>query len=347
MSDPEGRATLRHLLRGMTDGVFPVGRLDYAVSGLMLLTNDGELGDRISKSLARMVQVYWVKLKGRPNEETLRKVGHLAGARLRLLSSPGAAATNAANPWYEVSLSEAPRDLLRTALFEAGHPVEKMKRVRLSFLDLGDLPEGLYRQLAPAEVVQLRRSVERASGDAAGAPHVSGAPSGTPRFGSGAGKPRRKFWRPKRLPAMPGRPKFDPAKPMPAMHNPTPQPAKFEPARPRPANSGSPARGPAKFGRPKFEPRKFGSGKRGGPRPGNKRFEPPKFASGKPGGARSGSDRFEPRKFGSGKPAGARPGSDRFEPRKFGSGKSGSGKLGHGKSGPRKFGPPKFRKDRP
>ena len=348
-------------------GVFPVGRLDYDVSGLMLLTSDGELADRIFKSLARMVQVYWVKMKGRPSEETLRKVGHAAGARLRLLGSPGSASTNAANPWYEVSLSEAPRDLIRTALFEAGHPVEKMKRVRLSFLDLGNLPEGLYRQLAPEEVAQLRRSVERVSGDTAGALQVSGAPSGTSRFGSGAAKPRRKFWRPKTLPAIPGRPKFDPAKPMPAMHEPAPQPEKFAPASPRSANSGSPTSGPAKFGRPKFEPRKFGSGKPGGARPGNKRFEPRKFGSGKPGGARPGSDRFEPRKFGSGKPAGGRPGSNRFEPRKFGSGKpggarpgskrfeprkfgsakSGPGKLGRGKSGPRKSGPPKFRKDRP
>src|ERR1700733_7738544 len=41
MADPEGRATLRHLLRGMAEGVFPVGGLDYAVSGLVLLTNDG------------------------------------------------------------------------------------------------------------------------------------------------------------------------------------------------------------------------------------------------------------------------------------------------------------------
>ncbi len=82
MSDPEGRATLRHLLRGMADGVFPVGRLDYAVSGLMLLTSDGELADRISKSLARMPQVYWVKLKGKPNDETLRKVRHRMQARV-------------------------------------------------------------------------------------------------------------------------------------------------------------------------------------------------------------------------------------------------------------------------
>ena len=46
MSDPEGRATLRHVLRGLGGGIFPVGRLDYAASGLMLLTSDGELADR-------------------------------------------------------------------------------------------------------------------------------------------------------------------------------------------------------------------------------------------------------------------------------------------------------------
>src|SRR5215467_4396944 len=65
MSDPEGRATLRHLLRGLA-GVFPVGRLDYATSGLVLLTNDGELADRILKHSARLPKVYWIKMKGRP-----------------------------------------------------------------------------------------------------------------------------------------------------------------------------------------------------------------------------------------------------------------------------------------
>jgi pseudouridine synthase len=308
MSDPEGRATLRHLLRGMTDGVFPVGRLDYAVSGLMLLTNDGELGDRISKSLARMVQVYWVKLKGRPSEETLQKVGHLAGARLRLLISPGSAATNAANPWYEVSLSEAPRDLLRRALFEAGHPVEKMKRVKLSFLDLGDLPEGLYRQLTPAEVAQLRRSVERASANTAMAPQVSGAPTFTPRFRDGGAKPRRKFWRPKTVQVKSAPAKYEPASVEPTKY----EPPKYAPASSDSAKFGAPKSGPTNFGRPKFEPRKFGSGK--------------------PGGARPGSERFEPRKFGSGK---------------SGPTKSGSAKFGSAKFGPRKSGPPTFRKDRP
>src|SRR5580658_9484828 len=87
MSDPEGRGTIRHLLRGLSGGVFPVGRLDYASSGLILLTTDGVLADRIFKISASMPQVYWIKLKGRPSEETLRQVRGQAHAKLRLLRS--------------------------------------------------------------------------------------------------------------------------------------------------------------------------------------------------------------------------------------------------------------------
>ena len=163
MADPEGRATLRHVLRGLAGGVFPVGRLDYAASGLILLTSDGQLADAIFKISSRLVQVYWVKVKGRPTTETLSKVTHKAQARLRQLRAPGATAGHAAaNPWYEAELRGARRDLLRQAFFAAGHPVEKMRRVRLGPLDIGDLAEGHYRQLAPSEVALLRRAVERA-----------------------------------------------------------------------------------------------------------------------------------------------------------------------------------------
>ena len=168
MADPEGRATLRHVLRGLAGGVFPVGRLDYAASGLILLTSDGQLADRIFKVSSSLVQVYWVKLKGRPTAETLAKVTHRAQARLRLLRAPGAAANHPANPWYEAELRGARRDLLREAFFAAGHPVEKIKRVRLGPLDLGELAEGHYRQLAPSEVALLRRAVERATEQGSG-----------------------------------------------------------------------------------------------------------------------------------------------------------------------------------
>ena len=76
MADPEGRATLRHVLRGLAGGVFPVGGLEYASSGLILLTSDGQLANSIFKTSSNLTQVFWVKLKGRPSPETLSKVTH-------------------------------------------------------------------------------------------------------------------------------------------------------------------------------------------------------------------------------------------------------------------------------
>jgi 23S rRNA pseudouridine2605 synthase len=162
MSDPEGRATLRHLLRGLAGGVFPVGRLDYASAGLVLLTTDGELADKIFKHSSRMPQVYWIKVKGRLSDETLRQVRAQAHAHIRLLQAPGSASPDTSNPWYEVELSEARRDLIRDTLFAMNHPVEKMRRVSLGPLNLGDLPEANYRSLAPSEVEDLRRAIGRA-----------------------------------------------------------------------------------------------------------------------------------------------------------------------------------------
>ena len=82
----------------------------------------------------------------------------------RRVVEPAAAAAQPANPWYEVELTDARRDLLRRALFALGHPVEKMKRVKLGPLKLGNLAEGHYRRLEPREVKQLRRFVEQPKG---------------------------------------------------------------------------------------------------------------------------------------------------------------------------------------
>jgi pseudouridine synthase len=187
LSDPEGRATLRHVLRGLKGGVFPVGRLDYAASGLMLLTSDGELANRLFKNLAQMAQVYWVKMKGRPGQEVLSQIRTRAHCRLRLLSAPGSAKKDADNPWYEVELGETRRDLLRRALFASGHPVEKMKRVKLGPLELGSLAEGHYRELAPSEIAKLRYSLERAEK----APRPVRRPGSKLGFGNRKFRPRR------------------------------------------------------------------------------------------------------------------------------------------------------------
>jgi 23S rRNA pseudouridine2605 synthase len=159
MADPEGRKTLRNLLRGLPERVYPVGRLDYAASGLIFLTNDGDLAAGMLKHWKNLPQVYHVKVKGRLTPEQLDAFGREAGARMRPVRQPDAARGHAANFWYEVTIKDSKRDALRKVLFAAQHPVEKLKRIAIGPLTLEGLPPGHYRALAEREVSQLRRTL--------------------------------------------------------------------------------------------------------------------------------------------------------------------------------------------
>lgn len=159
MADPEGRKTLRNLLRGLPERVYPVGRLEYAASGLIFLTNDGDLAAEMLKRWENLPQAYHIKVKGRLTPEQLDQFGREAGARMRLIRQPDAARRHVANFWYEVALKDSKRDLLRRVLFAAKHPVEKLKRIALGPLTLEGLPPGHYRTLDEREIVQLRRAL--------------------------------------------------------------------------------------------------------------------------------------------------------------------------------------------
>jgi 23S rRNA pseudouridine2605 synthase len=161
MADPEGRTTLRNFLRGMPERVFPVGRLDYFASGLLLLTNDGELTARVLRAAKLLRQTYWIKVKGRISESEMQEAGRAADAHFAPLKGPWAR-RSAENPWYEVELTGASRDALGRSLQRQKHPIEKMKRVQLGTLDLDNVPEGHYRRLEPDEVDKFSRAVDRA-----------------------------------------------------------------------------------------------------------------------------------------------------------------------------------------
>src|ERR1700737_1003149 len=159
MADPEGRKTLRNLLRGLPERVYPVGRLDYAASGLIFLTNDGDLAAEMLKHWKNLPQAYHVKVKGRLTPEQLDAFGREAGARMRSVRQPDAARGHAANFWYEVEIKDSKRDALRKVLFAAQHPVEKLKRIAIGPLTLEGLPPGHYRTLKEPEIGQLRRAL--------------------------------------------------------------------------------------------------------------------------------------------------------------------------------------------
>src|ERR1700722_5100933 len=126
LADPEGRRTLRNLLVGVSERVFPVGRLDYAASGAVLLTNDGELASRMLKASPHLPQKYWVKVKGRLSEDQLKSLAGVLQGTIVPLRAPRAVGKNPANPWYEVQISGPRRDVLGRQLLKIGHRIEKM-----------------------------------------------------------------------------------------------------------------------------------------------------------------------------------------------------------------------------
>jgi pseudouridine synthase len=164
--DPQGRRTVRDLIKGVPERVYPVGRLDYHSEGLLLLTNDGDFTARILSPASKIPKTYLVKVNGplTPEQEEEFRQGiplygrRTAPAQLRLVR-------RARNPWYSVTLVEGRQNQIRLMFRHFGRLVEKLKRVRIGFLELGSLKPGAYRLLTPAEVARFRKLLGLAGAD--------------------------------------------------------------------------------------------------------------------------------------------------------------------------------------
>jgi 23S rRNA pseudouridine2605 synthase len=157
-SDPQGRVTVLELLKGVRERVYPVGRLDYHSEGLLLLTNDGEFANAIASKAAHIPKTYLVKVNGgltAEQEQEFREGIPVSGRR----TAPAGLKRleRAANPWYEVRLFEGRNQQIRLMFKHFGRLVEKLKRVRIGFLDLGALKPGQFRYLEPVEVERFKR----------------------------------------------------------------------------------------------------------------------------------------------------------------------------------------------
>jgi 23S rRNA pseudouridine2605 synthase len=165
VSDPEGRPTVMHLLRGTAARVYPVGRLDYASEGLLLLTNDGDLANRLMKAASHVPKTYLVKVAGVPEESGLAKlragvsIADDKGRRIRTAPAKIRPIREGDNPWYEVTLTEGRNRQIRKMFVEIGHHVEKIRRVRYGPLEL-DVPPGEFRKLSPQELKRLQAAAK-------------------------------------------------------------------------------------------------------------------------------------------------------------------------------------------
>lgn len=164
--DPQGRPTALDFVKGVKERVYPVGRLDYASEGLLLLTNDGEFAHRITAAATHVPKTYLVKVTGplSPEQEEQFRAGlplhgrRTAPAGLRL-------ARRGANPWYEVRLTEGRHHQIREMFKHFGRLVEKIKRVKIGFLELGSLPPGRMRPLTAGEVERFRKILKLGHGE--------------------------------------------------------------------------------------------------------------------------------------------------------------------------------------
>lgn len=162
LDDPEGRPTIKDYLRGVKVRVFPVGRLDFDSEGLMLLTNNGALGQALLHPRYHVPKTYVVKVKGVLGDEDIAALeqgvdledGRTGPATVKKIRKAEA------NSWVEVTIHEGRKHQVKRMLESVGHPVIKLMRVRIGPLSLGDLEPGEFRFLTDREANALRELVE-------------------------------------------------------------------------------------------------------------------------------------------------------------------------------------------
>jgi len=179
VNDPEHRPTVLDLVPGVGARVYPVGRLDYLTEGLLLLTNDGNLAQKLTHASSHVPKTYLVKVSGKPTPDELDKLRggvflppetkplktregqeqkrrshavRTAPVRIELVR-------DSANPWYEITLIEGRNRQIRRMFEQVEHHVEKIKRVRYGPLQL-DVEAGHFRHLTNREVAQLKAAAE-------------------------------------------------------------------------------------------------------------------------------------------------------------------------------------------
>lgn len=220
LKDPQGRRTILDLLTKVRDYVYPVGRLDYDTEGLLLLTSDGDLALALTHPRHEVPRIYEAIVKGAPDAravEKLRKGVVLEGLR----TAPAyvvfdGSVTNKGRETSRllITLHEGRNRQVRNMCAAVGHPVQKLRRIKMGPLTLGDLPVGAWRELTEREVEALkqatagpgtatkrrapakRRPAARAAGTYEPRPASAKAPRAAKRTPARA--PRRATTRPKR-----------------------------------------------------------------------------------------------------------------------------------------------------
>jgi 23S rRNA pseudouridine2605 synthase len=165
MKDPKGRAIVTDLLTDITERVYPVGRLDYDSSGLLIFTNDGEVANRLAHPKHEVIKTYRVKVRGYLTDEQLtrlkaanRKLGFRAPHEVRVEAAKKEKGLRklTRNSWVVISIAEGKNRQIRRMLDSVGGTVLKLTRISYGKLSLKGLRPASYRHLTDSEVRYLK-----------------------------------------------------------------------------------------------------------------------------------------------------------------------------------------------
>jgi len=161
LHDPEGRPIIRDLVKDVKERIYPVGRLDFDSSGLLILTNDGELAFRLMHPKFHIPRTYKVIVEGVISDKSVERLkkgvslddGPTNPARVRIIE------TQQGRSVVRITIFEGRSREIRRMCEAVGHKTLKLTRIGYGNLDLGDLKVGKYRHLKNVEVKTLRKSV--------------------------------------------------------------------------------------------------------------------------------------------------------------------------------------------
>lgn len=159
--DPEGRRTVMNLIESVEQRLYPIGRLDYESSGLLIMSNDGDLTNRLLHPSTHVDKVYRVTVLGMPDKDAFTKLQ--TGIELEDgMTSPAEVTVLRHHPQesvLEITIHEGRNHQVRRMFESLGHPVKRLKRIQFGPLELGSLASGHWRWLTEFEWNRLYQSV--------------------------------------------------------------------------------------------------------------------------------------------------------------------------------------------
>lgn len=162
-SDPQGRPTVMELMRGISSRIYPVGRLDYASEGLLLLTNDGTTAHKLMHPSSEVRRTYSVKVKGTVTDDhikQLRKGIHLNDGFVKPVKVMRASRLEN-KEWIEIEITEGKNLEIRRIFAVLDLEVDRLRRIAIGPLTIGQVPVGKYVKLTKRQVEEILASPEK------------------------------------------------------------------------------------------------------------------------------------------------------------------------------------------